>query len=269
MVNKQLKIITVLSILLAISLAIVSYYGAFVPGTYERETVSLAAQGIGQDITDLFLVVPLLLISLILLRRNSRVAFYIYSGTVFYILYTFVIYCFGVHFNNLFLLYCLTLGLSLYTFILIFYALTRMDVQNWYDNKVPTRLIGIYLIIVSVMFYFLWLKDIIPAILTNSIPKSVSDYKLLVNPVHVIDIAFALPGLIITSILLMRKHKIGYILAPVCLVFIIIMAIALAVMVIVLKVKGISDDTSIAAIFIFLAIISLIFLFIFLKRIRS
>ena len=269
MLNKQLKIITVLSVLLAVTVAIVSYYGIFVPGTYERETVSLAAQGIGQDITDLFLVVPLVLISLILIRRNNRVAFYIYGGTVFYILYTFVIYCFGLHFNNLFLLYCLALGLSLYAIIFIFYALNRMDVQNWFDNKVPTRLIGIYLIIVSVMFYFLWLKDIIPAILNNSIPKSVSDYKLLVNPVHVIDISFALPGLIITSILLMRKHKTGYILVPVCLVFIIIMAIALAIMVIVLKVKGINDETSVACIFIILAVISLIFLFVFLKRIKS
>jgi hypothetical protein len=49
---KQSRIIIVLSVLLAISLALVSYYGAFVPSTYERDAASMAAQGMGQDIVD-------------------------------------------------------------------------------------------------------------------------------------------------------------------------------------------------------------------------
>lgn len=47
MINKQLKIITILSILLTITLTIVSFFGAFIPGTYEQETASMAAQGTG------------------------------------------------------------------------------------------------------------------------------------------------------------------------------------------------------------------------------
>ncbi len=266
--SKQLKIITTLTVVLSFALAIVSYYGAFVSNTYKRDAASMAAQGIGQDIVDLFFVVPLLIISLVLMYRNNKVAYFIFSGTVFYILYSFFIYSFGVHFNNLFLLYCLTVGASLYTFILIISELNGMDVQNWFSNKVPVRTIGIYFIFIALMFYLLWLKDIIPAILSNTIPKDVSDHNLLVNPVHVLDIAFVLPGLIITAILLIRKHKVGFILTPVFLVFIIILAIALIAMVIMLKIKGISDDTSIAAIFIILAIISIIILGIFLKNIK-
>ena len=269
MANKQLEIIIVLSLALAVTLAIVSYYGVFVSATYERETASMAAQGTGQDIVNLFFAVPLLIVTLIFMLRDSKVAFYIYGGTVLYILYSFVIYCFGVNFNNLFLLYCITLGLSLYSFILILYELSRMDVQNWFGTKVPARSIGIYLIIISLMFYLLWFKEIIPAILHNSIPKSVSDYNLLVNPVHVIDIAFVLPGLIITATLLMRKHRAGYILAPISLVFIIILAIALTGMVIMLKARGIGDEASVAGIFIILAVISFIFLLVFLRNIRT
>lgn len=267
--SKHFRIITILSLLLAVTLAVVSFFGAFIQGTYGRETASMEAQGMGQDLVDLFLVVPVLVISLFFLKRNSKVAFYVYGGTVFYTVYSFIIYCFGVHFNKLFLLYCLTLGLSLYAFILLIYAFNRIDVRNWFGKEVPSRLTGIYLLVVSILFYLLWLKDIVPAMINDSIPASVSDYNLLVNPVHVLDIAFALPGLIITAVLIINKHNLGYILAPICLVFMVILAISLAAMVIILRAKGISDEPSVAIIFIILAVISLILLFLFLNRITG
>ncbi len=264
----QMKIIAALTVIMALALGIVSYYGAFVPSTYERDAISIAVQGMGQDIFDIFFVVPLLLISLFFGFKNIQVAYFIFGGTVLYILYSFFIYSFGVHFNNLFLLYCLILGASLYTFILIIIELNRMNTQEWFNNKVPVHIIGIFFITIAVMFYLLWLKDIIPAIMKDSIPKNVSDYKLLVNPVHVLDNAFVLPGLVITAILLMRKHHIGFIFTPIFLVFIILLAMALVAMVIMLKIKGISEDLSIGVIFIILAIISLIILSVFLKKIK-
>jgi len=269
MINRQLKITTILSILLTITLAVVSVFGVFVPGTYERETASMAAQGRGQDLVDLFFILPLFVISLIYMLKNKKTAYFIYSGTVLYILYSFIIYSFGVHFNQLFLIYCFTLGLSLYAFILIMCTLNSLDVKNWFSTEVPGRSLGIYLIAIAVLFYLLWFKDIIPAIVHNTVPESVSNYNLLVNPVHVIDIAFALPGLIITAILLFKKSKLGYILGPVSLVFIINLAIALTGMVIMVKIRGISDDSSVAGIFIILAVISLVFLVLFLRQLKT
>jgi hypothetical protein len=266
---KPYKLIIVLSLVLAAALTTVSYYGAFIAATYDRDAPSMAAQGMGQDLVDLFFVVPVLLISLLLFIKENRIACFIFSGTVFYILYSFFIYSFGVHFNNLFLLYCCIAGVSLYLFLITLYQLNRMDVHHWFADKTPVRIIGLYLLIIAVLFYLLWLKDIVPAIINHSIPKSVSDYDLLVNPVHVLDIAFVLPGLIITAILLMKKQRFGYIFTPIFLVFIIILALALAGMVMMLKVKHISDDTSIAAIFIVLAVISLVFLLILLKHIKK
>jgi len=267
--NKQSKLITSLTILLGASLAVVSFYGGFVPWVYERETASMAAQGKGQDIVDLFLVVPLLIVSLIFLLRKSRIAIFIFSGTILYILYSFFIYSFGVHFNNLFLLYCLTLGLSLYTFILIMSEFTKKDVENWFSDGVPVRSTGVYFILVAVLFYMLWFKDVLPAIVNDSVPKSVSDYDLLVNPVHVLDMAVMLPALIIAAALLMRRRRLGFILAPVLLVFLIILATALVGMLIMLKANGISEEASVAGIFVVLAVVSGSFLFLFLKKVKS
>ncbi len=266
---KQIKLITLLTILLALLLGTVSYFGVFLPSTYARDVESMAVQGMGQDIVDLFLVVPLLLVTLVLTKKNHKASSFIFGGTVFYILYSFFIYAFGVHFNFLFLLYCLTLGTSLYLFILIMIELNRMDVQTWFSNKIPVKTTSVYLIVVAIMFYLLWLKDILPAVLTNTVPGSVGDTNLLVNPVHVLDISFALPGLMITAILLLKKQKLGFILTPIFLIFVIILAIALTGMMIMLKVKNISDDVSIAVIFIIMAILSTVLLVRYLKTIKE
>lgn len=269
MKKEHVKIITILSILLAVSLAIVSYFGAFVSSTYARDSASMGAQGIGQDIVDLFFVVPLLLVSLYFARKNNRAGILILAGTLFYIMYSFIIYAFGVHFNQLFLLYCSTLGLSLFAFLVLVSGLQNQNVQLWFKKSKLDNIIGIYFIVIAVMFYMLWLKDVVPSIIHNTVPETVSNYNLLVNPVHVIDMAFALPGLIITAFLLFKRQHLGYILAAVGLVFTIILTVALAGMVIMLKVKEVSDDVSVAGIFIFLSIISTVLLVLFLMHLRK
>ncbi|MBN2029305.1 hypothetical protein JW824_03575 [bacterium] len=266
---KQIKLISILTIILALSLGVVSYFGTFVSRTYERDATPMAVQGMGQDIVDLFLVVPLLLGTLVLTWKHNKASFFLFGGTVFYILYSFFIYAFGVHFNELFLLYCLTLGTSLYLFILIMIELNKMDVQTWFSNKIPVKTISVYLIVTAIMFYMLWFKDIVPAVLTNTIPDSVADYDLLVNPVHVIDISFALPGLIITAILLFKKQKLGFILTPIFLIFIIMLAIALIGMVVMLKIKGINDTVTIAIFFIIMSILSTVLLIKYFKTIMG
>lgn len=264
---KHRKVIIILSTVMASALAVVSFFGAFDAATYERDAASMAAQGAGQDVVDLVFVVPLLVLSLIFMLRNSRIASFIFGGTVFYILYSFCIYAFGVYFNKFFLLYCLILGSSLYLFILVVLELSRMDVHNWFGENVPTKSTGVFLLLIAALFYVLWLKDVIPAILKDTMPKAVSDTNLLVNPVHVLDLAIALPGLALTAVLLMKKRRLGYILAPVLLVFVIILAIALAGMVMMTKVRGIAEEMSIAIIFIVLAVIGIVFLYLFLKNI--
>ncbi len=265
---KHLGTITVLTVLLAVLLAAVSFSGAFIPGTYGREVPSMAAQGAGQDMVDLFLVVPLLILSLFLVHRKVKAALFLFGGTVFYILYSFFIYAFGIRFNSIFHLYCATLGISLYLFILVMAETGRMEVESWFRQGIPARSIGGYMILVSVMFYVLWLKDTLPAVLDGSVPSTVSDYNLLVNPVHVLDMAVALPGLFLVALLLIRKRRFGYVLAPMALVFLIILAVALAGMVVAVNARGIGEEASVAGIFGVLAVISAVFLVLFLKKLK-
>jgi hypothetical protein len=255
---KYLKILRILTILLSISLALVSIAGAFFPETYARDHPSMAAQGVGQDLVDLFIAMPLILISYYYASRGRRLAVLIYGGTLGYILYSFIIYSFGVHFNRFFLLYCLTLSLSLYAFILLISDLKQQHVENWF-SKTPVKLLSVYLIVVAVIFYALWLKSIVPAIIQNGIPADVADYGLLVNPVHIIDMVFALPALIIGAVLIRQRKGLGYIITSFALVFMVLLTMALAAMVIMLLVREISEDFTLAIVFAVLALTSILF----------
>ena len=251
-----IKLISILSFLLLILLGYSSYQGVFNPMTFSKDAISMGTQGIGQDFVNLFVVMPLFLVALLLYRRESVIGGYLFGGTLFYILYSYFIYTFGVNFNHLFLVYCSILGLSFYTFI-IFLVDFEKKVNPMQMNSKP---LAIFLIFIGTLFYLLWLKDVVPALLTSSVPKTISDNHLLTNPVHVLDLSIALPGLIISAILLLKKHKMGFVLAPVLLVFLIILTIALIGMVVALKVKNVSEDISLMYIFGVITLISVGFL---------
>jgi hypothetical protein len=224
---------------------------------------------VGQDIFDLFIIVPLLLILLIYSSRGARTALFLLGGTVLYIMYSYFIYSFGIHFNSLFLFYCFTLGSSFYLFVIIIIEFMLKDVENWFEGSIPVKSTATFLIIVAVMFYILWFSDIIPAILSNSVPLSVSSDNLMVNPVHVMDLAFILPGLILTAVLLIKKRRLGIILTPILLIFIIEMSLALIAMALMLNIRHMSADLSLIGIFGVLTVISVIFLILFVRRMKT
>ena len=263
-----LKTLRILTILLAIFLAVASIAGGFLPGTYERDAASMAAQGTGQDLVDLFLGVPLLLLSFFFASRGSRVWILIYAGTLSYIMYSFIIYCFGVNFNSYFLVYCATLGLSLYAFILVLTGLKQQEVGSWFEGA-PVKLVSGYLFFVALVFYALWLKSVVPAVIHDEIPAEVADYGLLVNPVHVIDLVFALPALIIGSVLIWKRQSMGYIITSIALVFMILLTVALAAMVIMLVVREISEDFTVSIVFGGLTIATIFITVILFRKIRT
>jgi len=263
------KIISILTILLFLLMAYAAFQGVFNPATFAKDSKSFGTQGIGQDFVNLFIVAPLLLISLYLFLRENKIGYYLLGGTILYVLYSYVIYAFGVHFNHLFLVYSFIFGLSLYLFIIFIIDFSRQDVLSWFERDVPVKTMSAYMIIVAVLFYFIWLAEIIPALTSGTTPKTLTDNNLLVNPVHVLDLAFSLPGLIIAALLLMKHHKLGVIFAPLLLVFLVVLTIALAGMVVALTLNHISENFFLAYIFAVLSVLSMTILIIFFRRLKQ
>jgi hypothetical protein len=264
----QNRIILLLSLFLAALIIITSCVSLLTPGFYSAETLNWQAQSLGQDIIDLIFIAPSLLITSILASRTNRKATMIWGGIVLYLTYTFALYCFDVHFNKLFILYCLCLGLSFYSFMYFLFTQYKQDRLD-FENKKITRFVGIYFIIISVLFYFLWLSEIIPAIIQHITPKSVAEAGLFTNGVHVIDLAVILPAIFITGIFLLKRISFGTILAPVILTFFVLMDITIAALSLIMKIKGVKSDLTLTFIMSALTLLSAGLLILFLKTIHS
>jgi hypothetical protein len=264
----QQKIVLAFSVPLALFVIIVSYAGLFIPDTYAKETANWQAQALAQDLFDLFVVIPLLLITSWFAYKSNRIALLLWSGIVVYLIYTFVLFCFAVHFNYLFIIYCLTLGLSFYAFLYFLFSQLKEPVVNWYTENVPVKTVGYFFIALSGIFYLLWFSEIIPAILNNTTPKTITDAGLITNPVHVLDLSVLLPGLIFIAVLLLKKKPLGLLLAPVVLTFTVLMDIAIGTMVFVMNMEGIETDFSGTIVMAIMALFSLILLIWYLKSMK-
>jgi len=263
------KIIPVLSFLLAAMVTIVSLVGLYSPGFYSAETVNWQLQTRGQDIIDLFIVIPCLLVSALFAYNNNRIAMAVWGGTVFYLAYSFTIYCFNIHFNRLFILYCLCLGFSFYS--TLYFLVTAYKEQFFFrpGKNSGTSYISIYFILIASLFYILWLAEIIPANLRNTIPNSLEETGLVTNGVHVLDLAIVLPAIVITGISLLKRKLIGFILTPLLLVFFVLMDITIAFLQYLMQKKGLAEQLSVMYVMLLLALTSSLLLVLFYRKSKT
>ncbi len=266
--NKLGKIILALSLPLLVFLVIASYSGIFITTTYARNTASFAAQGIGQDIVNLFIVAPLLLASSILFYKGNKRAMLIWAGLDLYVIYSYVIYCFAQPFNFLFLVYCAVLGFSFYAFVYLMTNSINTPIKQWYKSEKRIKLVIIFNVIIAGLFYFVWLSEVIPALISNEIPQSIIENGVITNPVHVLDMAIFLPALVITAVFLYKGNDYGFLFAPILLIFLSSMALAIIGMVITMWFTGVAVDLGMASIFIVIAAISILLAVFLLKDIE-
>jgi len=214
----------------ALLMGLASWAGVFLEGVYEREAPSWAAQAVGQDIANLFVVSPVLIAATWLAGRGSFRAVLVLVGVLLYVVYSYVLYAFFVHFGPWFPVYVATLGCSFYALTGAAGHLVRDDLSPWFGSRVPFRVPAAFLMIFGVMFAALWISEMAPALLAGRAPESVEQARLPVNPVHVLDLALVLPGMMATSVLLWRRRPLGYLFAVPLLVFSAIMGVAIEAM---------------------------------------
>jgi hypothetical protein len=236
------KHVLFLSLPLAALIIGCSLTGILTPGFYGRETPNWQAQSNGQDLVDLILIVPALLVTAIASRRNEK-AFLLWGGVMLYVAYTFVLYCFEVHFNSLFFFYCLALGLSIYG--CIYFALQKDKLIIPVSDRLR-RSTGIYFLVIAAVFYMLWLSEVLPASFSGKVPASVEEAGLFTNGVQVLDLAIVLPGIFLSGILLLKKNEAGYFLAPAILSFFILMDLTIAALVVLMYRNGLTANPSVA-----------------------
>lgn len=215
-----------LSVVAAVLASATSLAGILWPATYARETPAWAVQAVGQDAANL-LVVVVLLTGAERARRGSMRGLLVWLGCLLYLVYAFAIYSFAVHFNTLFLAYVAVLGLSFYALVGALAGVDMDSVAAPLRDHPQRRSAAALLVAIGVVFAALWLAQIVPHLLDHTTPADLAATGLWTNPVHVLDLAFLLPAMIVVGVLLPRQHPWGLLLAVPMLVFAVTMGMGI------------------------------------------
>ncbi|MGH4052298.1 MAG: hypothetical protein ACREVX_13385 [Clostridium sp.] len=159
--------------------------------------------------------------------------------------------------------------LSIFSALIFFVKNINVDFKNWFTQKTPTKTIGIFLFIVASMFTAMWLAGSLPAALTNTAPENIIKDNLFTSPVQVLDFSFYLPLMFISSVMVFKKKTLGYILAPMMLVFTILTNVNIICLTVITMQRTSSNSILMIIAFCIFAFICIWFLYLFLKNISD
>jgi hypothetical protein len=257
-----------LTVPIAILLVIAAGSGIFISDLY-RDTPNLVAQAIGQDAITLVVALPTLVIGAFLISRGSKRARLVWLGGLIYTVYTYVGYAFDIRFNPLFLVYVALLGCSTYALIGGLVTTDWAGIKAGFTERTPVKAVSIYLAVIAVLFYFLWLSEVVPASIAGKTPQSIIDAGTPTNLVHVLDMAWVLPALAITAVSLSRKQPLGHTLAGALLAFLVLLILAILSMVVYMVRAGQPEVIPQVVIFAVLFTVSIGMVIWYLKNLKA
>ncbi|MGP8173863.1 MAG: hypothetical protein ACLP7O_04870 [Terracidiphilus sp.] len=255
-----------LSFPLAVLLAAASLGGLLFPSVYSAERRLQAAQAAGNDAGNLVAVVPFLTIAAILALRGSITARLVWVGTLVYLIYVFLGYTFGLHFNVMFLAYCGILGLSFYALAGSLPALPIAEIVRRFGARAPVKVTAVLLLMMSLGTAYHWLAEIVPALLAGQAPQTVRDSGSFTEPIAVLDLAFWAPASMIAAILLLRRKPLSFVLGPVLLTFLSLSSLMLVPMGMAMDVRGFKAGYTLYAIALGIAAGSAVLLALWLRE---
>ena len=218
-----------LSILAALLAVAGNVIALSVPAIYARLTPAFLPQALAQDIADLAVVAPLWLIVAVLALRGSLRAYLLWLGVLTFTVYNYVIYTFSIPFGPLFLLWVAVFALSIYAAIGGITSADHEAIRSAYGSQRVVTVAAWFLIVTGILFALLWLSEDVPALLAGRTPQSLTDMGLPTNPVHILDLAFFLPAVLITGALLLKGRSLAYTLAPSFIVFLILTGVPIMI----------------------------------------
>ncbi|NTU64827.1 MAG: hypothetical protein HGB05_15870 [Chloroflexi bacterium] len=212
--------------------------GLSVSRIYAALTPVFLPQALAQDIANLLIVAPLWLVCAILALRGSLRAYLVWLGVLIFTVYNYVIYTFSIPFGPLFLLWVAVLGMCIYAVIGGIVTIDHWAVATRFTSPRAVKVVAWVLIVTAILFGLLWLSEDVPAVLNGTRPQSVIDMALPTNPVHILDLAFFLPAVIATGVLLIKRRPFAYTVTPAFLVFLILTGVPILITPVVQAVRG-------------------------------
>jgi len=197
--------------------------------TIFRDPPSYAGNALGTYLVILVVALPTMGLAMHHAVRGSLRAHFVWLGSVGYLVYAAVLASFSLHFNELFLVYVASLSLGVWSLVALLRCLPAEELPARLSARLPVRTIGSYLVAIGVAFTALWLMDVMPALTSGDVPRSLRGTSLPTNAVQVLDFGFTLPLCVAAGVWLIRRRPWGILLSGALLVFLTLESISVAV----------------------------------------
>jgi hypothetical protein len=235
-------------------------------GLYYWDTVSSAAQMQANDLVTLVLGLPLLVISFWMALRGSLRGRLLLTGTLGFILYTYISMCFGAAYNTLFLVYVALFSLSLYAFILSMMSFDLNTLLAHFSKKLPRGWIAGLLFFAAAFLAFAWLGRIAATFTPGTVPALDNVTSMFIQAM---DLSLIVPLCVLAGILLLRHSAWGYLLASVGMLKFVTMGTAVSLMGFNMARMGVTVSVVELAVFPTITLVNLVMVVILLRNISE
>lgn len=237
-------------------------------GLYRYDSVSGAAQMMGQDVVTLVLAVPLLIVAIALTRKGSLRGRLLLTGALGYFLYTYASMAFLTAFNALFLVYVALFSLSLFAFILALSGLDPDFVTQHIGQGFPRVGIVVLMFGLAAFLTVAWLGRVW-AVMQGTVAGSqiLESYSTLV--IQALDLGVIAPTAVLTAVLLLKKRAWGYALASVLLFKATLFGAALIAMIISQALAGVPLEPVVSGLFVLIILAGVVLTFLMLRSVRE
>ena len=183
----------------------------------------------GTALVVLVVALPVLLASMVAVRRGSQLAFFGWLGALAFVAYQAVLFLFGSPFNGLFPGYVAMLSFAGWALIALVPHIPVSDIAARFGPGTPVRLVAAYLVVMASLFYLLWFRAIIPALFASEVPAFLVGTGMTTGPGQVMDLAFLLPLCLLTAAWVWQRRAEGLVLAGALQVMLVIEAVSIGV----------------------------------------
>lgn len=205
-----------------------SIYSLISNSSYLLDSQMIRAKCHYLDIFNISIVVPLGVLLTIHSLKNVYWAKLAVIGVSSYLLYMAGFSSLSLKFNKLFLINIAVFGLSIFCSVLGY--IDVFEKGKGLASKFIKRVSSAYLFLFALIPGTAWIIEIVHSVINNSIPNHNLDMNISVNVVHVFDLAFVLPLIIISGVELIKGRKTGVISSFIAVVFILLTCIAILIM---------------------------------------
>lgn len=196
-------------------------------GLYYWDTVSSAAQMQANDVVTLFLALPLLGLSFWFTQKGSLRGRLLMTGTLGFILYTYITMSFGAAYNAFFLIYVALFSLSLFAFVLSMMSFDVEALPARFSQKLPRKWIAGLLFFAAAFLSLAWLGRIAQTFRASAVPALENTTSMFIQAM---DLGIVVPVCVLSAVLLLRRSAWGYLLASVGLVKFLTLGTAVSLM---------------------------------------